>query len=88
MVYSEVHRWSISGLHSGTLRAYWGLSNTPAFAQERDIVKVVDGVVCLHEPKERVDLTKYVEKHQFRFDEAFDETKTNVDVSLLSLFLL
>ena len=52
--------------------------------QERDIVKVVDGVVCLHEPKERVDLSKYVEKHQFRFDEAFDETMTNVDIYQLT----
>eukprot|EP01046_Picozoa_sp_COSAG06_P052267 COSAG06_NODE_8735_length_2083_cov_2.692540_5_plen_104_part_00 len=52
---------------------------------ERDIVKVVDGIVCLHEPKERVDLTKYVEKHQFRFDEAFDETMCNVDVRRRSL---
>ena len=52
--------------------------------EERDIVKVVDGVVCLHGPKERVDLTKFVEKHQFRFDEAFDETMSNAEIYQLT----
>lgn len=34
-------------------------------------------VVFVHEPKVKVDLTKYLEKHKFIFDEAFDEDKDN-----------
>lgn len=33
--------------------------------------------MVVHEPKLKVDLTKYLENHQFRFDYAFDETCTN-----------
>jgi kinesin family protein 2/24 len=33
--------------------------------------------VILHEPKTKVDLTKYLENQQFRFDYAFDETASN-----------
>ena len=31
----------------------------------------------VHEPKTKVDLTKYLDNQQFRFDYAFDETATN-----------
>ncbi|XP_032885906.1 kinesin-like protein KIF2A isoform X2 [Amblyraja radiata] len=34
-------------------------------------------VVMVHEPKQKVDLTKYLENQTFRFDYAFDETSTN-----------
>ncbi|XP_059845316.1 kinesin-like protein KIF2A isoform X1 [Hypanus sabinus] len=34
-------------------------------------------VVMVHEPKQKVDLTKYLENQTFRFDYAFDETATN-----------
>ena len=33
--------------------------------------------VIVHEPKTKVDLTKYLDNQQFRFDYAFDETATN-----------
>ena len=36
--------------------------------------------VFLHEPKLKVDLTKYLENQQFRFDYAFDETADNAVV--------
>ena len=33
--------------------------------------------VIIHEPKLKVDLTKYLENQSFRFDYAFDESSTN-----------
>jgi kinesin family member 2/24 len=47
---------------------------------EADIVRCHKNnhqVVHILEPKVKVDLTKYVEKHQFIFDEAFDEACNN-----------
>lgn len=34
-------------------------------------------VVMVHEPKQKVDLTRYLENQTFRFDYAFDETAPN-----------
>ncbi|CAB1438431.1 unnamed protein product [Pleuronectes platessa] len=34
-------------------------------------------VVMVHEPKQKVDLTRYLENQTFRFDFAFDESTTN-----------
>uniref|UniRef100_A0AAR2JDF9 Kinesin-like protein n=1 Tax=Pygocentrus nattereri TaxID=42514 RepID=A0AAR2JDF9_PYGNA len=34
-------------------------------------------VVMVHEPKQKVDLTRYLENQTFRFDYAFDDTTTN-----------
>lgn len=34
--------------------------------------------VLIHEPKQKVDLTKYLENQNFRFDYAFDEEATNL----------
>jgi kinesin family protein 2/24 len=34
-------------------------------------------MVLVHEPKTKVDLTKYLENQTFRFDYAFDENSTN-----------
>ncbi|XP_075871194.1 kinesin-like protein KIF2A isoform X2 [Nelusetta ayraudi] len=34
-------------------------------------------VVMVHEPKQKVDLTRYLENQTFRFDYAFDENTTN-----------
>ncbi|XP_018327136.1 kinesin-like protein Klp10A isoform X2 [Agrilus planipennis] len=36
--------------------------------------------LIVHEPKHKVDLTKYLENQQFRFDYVFDETCTNLTV--------
>ncbi|KAI6654940.1 hypothetical protein LOD99_2819 [Oopsacas minuta] len=37
-------------------------------------------VMYVHEPKHKVDLTKYLDNHAFRFDYAFDETTNNETV--------
>jgi len=34
-------------------------------------------VVIVHEPKQKVDLTKYLDNQTFRFDYSFDENSTN-----------
>ncbi|KAK2964855.1 putative Diatom spindle kinesin-1 [Blattamonas nauphoetae] len=48
---------------------------------EIDIVTVdTDDVVSVHEQKVRVDLTKYIDRHRFRFDQVFDEDCPNEDV--------
>ena len=36
--------------------------------------------LIVHEPKTKVDLTKYLENQKFRFDYAFDQTSTNATV--------
>ena len=36
--------------------------------------------IIIHEPKQKVDLTKYLENQKFRFDYAFDETADNTMV--------
>ncbi|GAB4851293.1 Kinesin-like protein KIN-13A [Ancistrocladus abbreviatus] len=48
--------------------------------KEEDIVTVSDNAVTVHEPKLKVDLTAYVEKHEFCFDAVLDEHVTNDEV--------
>ncbi|KAL8484991.1 hypothetical protein ACS0TY_027338 [Phlomoides rotata] len=49
--------------------------------KEEDIVTVYDDAyVTVHEPKLKVDLTAYVEKHEFCFDAVLDEQVTNDEV--------
>uniref|UniRef100_A0A8C5QVN1 Kinesin-like protein n=1 Tax=Leptobrachium leishanense TaxID=445787 RepID=A0A8C5QVN1_9ANUR len=46
--------------------------------KEFDIISIPSrSVVLVHEPKLKVDLTKYLENQAFRFDYSFDETATN-----------
>nr|XP_014350181.1 PREDICTED: kinesin-like protein KIF2C [Latimeria chalumnae] len=46
--------------------------------REIDVITVPNrGVLLVHEPKLKVDLTKYLENQAFRFDFAFDESATN-----------
>lgn len=46
-----------------------------------DVITIPDGITSIvHEPKLKVDLTKYLENHDFRFDYAFDETVSNQTV--------
>ncbi|XP_056389113.1 kinesin-like protein KIF2C isoform X2 [Hyla sarda] len=46
--------------------------------KEFDIVSVLSkNVVLVHEPKLKVDLTKYLENQAFRFDYSFDESASN-----------
>ncbi|KZV25608.1 kinesin-13A [Dorcoceras hygrometricum] len=49
--------------------------------KEDDVVTVSDDVyLAVHEPKLKVDLTAYVEKHEFCFDAVLDEHVTNDEV--------
>ncbi|TRY89803.1 hypothetical protein DNTS_001863 [Danionella cerebrum] len=46
--------------------------------KELDVVTIPGkGVLLLHEPKQKVDLTKYLENQTFHFDYSFDEDSTN-----------
>eukprot|EP00092_Neocalanus_flemingeri_P032469 GFUD01035315.1.p1 GENE.GFUD01035315.1~~GFUD01035315.1.p1 ORF type:complete len:751 (+),score=173.98 GFUD01035315.1:188-2440(+) len=46
--------------------------------KEVDVVTVpTKDKITIHEPKSKVDLTKYLENQQFRFDCAFDENASN-----------
>lgn len=46
--------------------------------REIDVVSVPGkGVLLVHEPKQKVDLTKYLDNQVFHFDYSFDETATN-----------
>ncbi|XP_071421358.1 kinesin-like protein KIF2C isoform X3 [Pithys albifrons albifrons] len=46
--------------------------------KECDVVTVPSKcVLMVHEPKQKVDLTKYLETQTFRFDFSFDETSSN-----------
>ncbi|TYH33680.1 hypothetical protein ES332_D13G075700v1 [Gossypium tomentosum] len=48
--------------------------------KEDDIVTVDENALTVHEPKLKVDLTAYVEKHEFCFDDVLDEHVTNDEV--------
>ncbi|XP_050218179.1 kinesin-like protein KIN-13A [Mercurialis annua] len=48
--------------------------------KEDDIVTVLENSVTLHEPKLKVDLTAFVEKHEFCFDAVLDQHVTNDEV--------
>nr|XP_061783780.1 kinesin-like protein KIF2C isoform X4 [Nerophis lumbriciformis] len=46
--------------------------------KEIDVVSVPGrGALLVHEPKQKVDLTKYLDNQIFQFDYSFDETSTN-----------
>lgn len=46
-----------------------------------DVITIPDGEHTMaHECKLKVDLTKYLENHNFRFDHSFDETVGNEEV--------
>jgi len=38
---------------------------------ETDIVLIEGDTICVNEPKEKVDLTKYVEEHRYKFDRVY-----------------
>ncbi|KAK9067841.1 hypothetical protein SSX86_011952 [Deinandra increscens subsp. villosa] len=48
--------------------------------KEEDVVSVCDNGLTVHEPKLKVDLTAYVEKHEFCFDAVLDQQVTNDEV--------
>lgn len=45
--------------------------------KQHDVVLCRNSAVIVREPKLKVDLTRYVEEHNFLFDQSFDETVTN-----------
>ncbi|KAF9425282.1 Kinesin-like protein kif24 [Entomortierella beljakovae] len=47
---------------------------------EKDMATVSGRQLAVDEPKVRVDMTKYIERHNFVFDEVFDTDATNEDV--------
>lgn len=54
------------------------LSKKETQRKEVDVITVPNrDQLAVHEPKQKVDLTKYLENHLFRFDYAFDETASN-----------
>merc|ERR1719415_300033 len=54
------------------------LSNKEIKRKEVDVICTPNqNQVIVHEPKTKVDLTKYLDNQHFRFDYAFDETATN-----------
>lgn len=54
------------------------LNKREAQRKDVDVVTVPSKeLTIVHEPKTKVDLTRYLENHVFRFDYAFDETATN-----------
>ncbi|KAG5000792.1 hypothetical protein JHK87_021864 [Glycine soja] len=48
--------------------------------QEEDIIDTVSDSLTVHETKLKVDLTQYVEKHEFVFDAVLNEEVTNDEV--------
>lgn len=46
-------------------------------ASQQDVVLCRHNSVFVREPKLKVDLTRYVEEHNFLFDQSFDETVSN-----------
>ncbi|KAL1110375.1 hypothetical protein AAG570_007906, partial [Ranatra chinensis] len=54
------------------------LNKREIIRKEVDVISVPrKDLIVVHEPKNKVDLTKYLENQQFRFDYAFDETSSN-----------
>lgn len=46
--------------------------------KEIDVVTIPgNGVLLFHEPKQKVDLTKYLDNQPFHFDYSFDEDASN-----------
>lgn len=54
------------------------LNKREAQRKDIDVITVPSkDLTIVHEPKQKVDLTRYLENHIFRFDYAFDETASN-----------
>jgi len=50
-------------------------------AKEIDVVTIPNkDTILVHEPRTKVDLTRYLENQNFRFDYAFDDTANNETV--------
>lgn len=54
------------------------LNKRESVRKDIDVITIpTKDLVIVHEPKQKVDLTKYLENQRFRFDYAFDETADN-----------
>ncbi|NWR81128.1 KIF2A protein, partial [Centropus unirufus] len=54
------------------------LNKKETLMKDLDVITIPSkDVVMVHEPKQKVDLTKYLENQTFRFDYAFDDTAPN-----------
>uniref|UniRef100_A0A4X2L204 Kinesin-like protein n=1 Tax=Vombatus ursinus TaxID=29139 RepID=A0A4X2L204_VOMUR len=54
------------------------LNEQETLLKDLDIITIpTSNVVMVHESKQKVDLTHYLEHHTFRFDHAFDDTASN-----------
>ncbi|XP_051497642.1 kinesin-like protein KIF2A isoform X8 [Apus apus] len=54
------------------------LNKKETLMKELDVITIPSkDVVMVHEPKQKVDLTRYLENQTFRFDYAFDDTAPN-----------
>ena len=60
------------------IRAWFRIVITEIAKKDVDVITVpTKDNVIVHEPKLKVDLTKYLENQNFRFDFAFDESSSN-----------
>ncbi|KAK3817366.1 MAG: P-loop containing nucleoside triphosphate hydrolase protein [Benniella sp.] len=64
------------------------VSNKEIQRGEKDIATISGRVLAIDEPKVRLDMTKYIERHRFVFDEVFDADATNEDVYRKTAFPL
>ncbi|KAG0250446.1 Kinesin-like protein kif24 [Mortierella polycephala] len=56
------------------------LSSKEIHRGEKDMASASGRQLAVDEPKVRLDMTKFIERHKFVFDEVFDSTSTNEDV--------
>ncbi|KAF9144118.1 Kinesin-like protein kif24 [Mortierella sp. GBA39] len=56
------------------------LSSKEVHRGEKDMASVSGRQLAVDEPKVRLDMTKFIERHKFVFDEVFDSDATNEDV--------
>ncbi|CAO3572215.1 unnamed protein product [Mortierella alpina] len=56
------------------------LSNKEIHRGEKDMATVAGRQLAVDEPKVRLDMTKFIERHKFVFDEVFDSDASNEDV--------
>ena len=63
------------------------LNKKESFKNEIDIVNISNQkTVVVKEMKTKIDLTKYIEEHNFNFDNVFDDTTSNEQVKLIYNF--
>ena len=73
-------RW-INSLPFFSVKIVWWLFCTELNAKEIDVITIpTKDIVLVHEPKTKVDLTRYLENQNFRFDYAFDDSTNNETV--------